>query len=188
MKILFWVVALFALAVGLVVAARYNEGYALVVLPPWRVEIALNLLVILVIAAFILFYSLVRLVGGAVQMPERVRQYRLARQRERAQETLTSALESYFEGHYARAEQAAAHSIALGEHKRLSTVIAARAAHEQRAYDRRDHYLRELAEMGLDDDALRVATEAAFLPDDHRAQYPLAEGENPNLPSKIGRP
>jgi HemY protein len=185
MKILFWVVALFALAVGLVVAARYNEGYALLVLPPWRVEIALNLLVILVIAAFILFYSVVRLVGGAVQMPERVRRYRLARRRDRAQETLTEALESYFEGDYARAEQAAARSIALGEHRRLSTVIAARAAHEQRAYDRRDRYLRELAEMGRDDDALRVATEAALLPDDGRDQHPLAEVESANLPAKI---
>ena len=66
----------------------------LVVLPPYRVEIALNLLVVLVIAGFFLFYSLVRLVGGAVQMPARVRQYRLARRRDKAQEALLSALEA----------------------------------------------------------------------------------------------
>ena len=188
MKVLFWVVALFALAVGLVVAARYNEGYVLVVLPPYRVEIALNLLVVLVIAGFFLFYSLVRLVGGAVQMPARVRQYRLARRRDKAQEALLSALEAYFEGRHSQAEQAATRSIALGEHLRLSRVIAARAAHELRAYDRRDRYLRDLAATGADDDALRVATEGAFLPDERRGQDPLAaSAENPNLPARIDR-
>ena len=43
MKILIWVIALFVLAVGFVVAARYNDGYVLIVLPPYRVEVALNL-------------------------------------------------------------------------------------------------------------------------------------------------
>ncbi|MGZ8266800.1 MAG: heme biosynthesis HemY N-terminal domain-containing protein, partial [Burkholderiales bacterium] len=146
MKTLFWVIALFALAVGLVVAARYNDGYVLVVLPPYRVEIALNLLLIALAAAFIVLYSIVRLVTSAVEIPSRVRQYRLARRRDRAQETLLSALESYFEGRYARAEQAATRSMELGEHERLCAVIAARAAHELRAYDRRDRYLRELDE------------------------------------------
>jgi HemY protein len=188
-KVLFWVVALFALAVGLVVAARYNEGYALVVLPPYRVEIALNLLVLLVIAGFVLFYSVVRLVGGAVQMPARVRQYRLARRRETAQETLLSALEAYFEGRYAQAEQAATRSIALGEHQRLSRVIAARAAHELGAYDRRDRYLRDLGAGGAEDDVLRAATEAALLYAEARAQDPLAgRAGNVNLPARIDRP
>jgi HemY protein len=172
-KILFWVVALFALAVGLVIAARYNEGYALVVLPPYRVEIALNLLAILIIAAFVLFYSLVRLVGGAVQVPARVRQYRVARRHDRAREALLTALESYFEGRYSRAEQSAMRSIALGEHKRLSRVIAARAAHELRAYERRDQHLRALAEGLPADDALRVVTQAELLLDERRAQDAL---------------
>ena len=52
-KTLFWVIALFALAVGLVVAARYNDGYVLIVLPPYRVEIALNLLLVLLAGGFV---------------------------------------------------------------------------------------------------------------------------------------
>ena len=186
MKVLFWVVALFALAVGLVVAARYNEGYVLVVLPPYRVEIALNLLVLLVIGGFVLFYSLVRLVGGAVQMPARVRRYRLARRRETAQEALLSALEAYFEARYTQAEQAATRSIALGEHLRLARVIAARAAHELGAYDRRDRYLRDLASTGAEDDVLRAATESALLNDATRERDALAgRAGTVNLPARI---
>jgi len=168
MKVLIWVVALFALAAGLVVAARYTEGYVLVVLPPYRVEIALSLLLILFVGAFIVLYSAVRLVSGAVQVPAKVRQYRLARRRDKAQETLLSALESFFEGRYTRAEQAAQRSLALGEHKRLSAVIAARAAHELRAFDRRDGYLRELADGAPEGDTLRVVTEAELLLEERR--------------------
>jgi len=43
MRGLFWVVGLFAVAVGLVLAARYNNGYVLLVLPPWRAELSLKI-------------------------------------------------------------------------------------------------------------------------------------------------
>jgi len=38
MRAIVWILVLFALAVGLVIAARYNSGLVLIVLPPWRVE------------------------------------------------------------------------------------------------------------------------------------------------------
>lgn len=173
MKTLFGLIALFALAVGLVVAARYNDGYALIVLPPYRVEIALNLLLVLLAAMFVVLYSLVRLVSGAVQMPARVLQYRLARRREKAQSSLIAALEAYFEGRYAKAEQAALQSIELGEHARLSAVLAARAAHELRAYDRRDRHLERAMRGAPEDDPLRIVTEAELLLDERRPQDAL---------------
>jgi HemY protein len=153
-KALLWVIALFALAVGLVVSARYNEGFVLVVLPPYRVEVSLNLLFVLLAAAFVVLYTFMRLVTTAVQTPSRVRQYRLARRRESAQTALIAAVEAYFEGRYAKAEQAASQSIELDQHRRLSLVLAAHAAHELRAYDRRDAYLEQAAEGAPEDDAL----------------------------------
>ncbi|HYH41557.1 MAG TPA: heme biosynthesis HemY N-terminal domain-containing protein, partial [Burkholderiales bacterium] len=173
MKTLFWVIALFALAVGLVIAARYNEGYALIVLPPYRVEIALNLLLLVLAGSFVVLYSVVRLVSGAVQMPSRVRQYRLARRHEKAQTSLIAALEAYFEGRYAKAEQAALQSIELGEHARLSAVLAARAAHELRAYDRRDRHLERAMRGAPEDDPLRIVTEAELLLDERRPEDAL---------------
>ena len=47
MRTLLWIVAIAALAVGLTLAARYNTGYVLLVLPPYRVEFSLNLLLVL---------------------------------------------------------------------------------------------------------------------------------------------
>lgn len=173
MKTLFWIIAIFALAAGLVVAARYNDGYALIVLPPYRIEVALNLLLVLLAAGFVVLYSLLRIVTGAVFIPSRVRQYRLARRREKAQSLLLAALEAYFEGRYAKAEQAASQSIALGENTRLSAVVAARSAHELRAYDRRDTYLEQATQGAPDEDALRIITEAELLLEQRRAQDAL---------------
>src|SRR5262249_14874122 len=151
-KALFWLISIFVLAVGLVVAARYNEGYVLVVLPPYRVEIALNLLLILLAVGFVFLYSFARIVTGAVTMPSRVRQYRLARRGEKAQSSLIAALEAYFEGRYARAERAALQSIELEENVRLSAIVAARAAHELRAYERRDTHLARAGREAPEDD------------------------------------
>src|SRR5687767_3890343 len=111
-----------------------------------------------------------RLVTAGLMMPARVRQYRLARRREKAQSSLLAALEAYFEGRYARAEQAAVQSIELGENARLSAIVAARAAHELRAYDRRDNHLARAAQDAPEDDPLRLVTAAELLPEERRPQ------------------
>ena len=49
MKGLLWVLALFALAVGISLAAHVNDGYVLLVLPPYRAEISLNLAILLLL-------------------------------------------------------------------------------------------------------------------------------------------
>jgi HemY protein len=172
-KALFWITALFAVAVGLVVAARYNEGYVLLVVPPYRIEVALNLLLLLLAVGFVLLFVVVRLISTALLMPSRVRQYRLARRRDKAQSSLLSALEAYFEGRYAKAEQDAQQAIELGENVRLAAVVAARAAHELRAYNRRDAHLERAALDAPDTDPLRAITQAELLLDQRRPQEAL---------------
>jgi HemY protein len=173
MKALFWIILLFALAVGLVIAARYNEGYVLIALPPYRIEFALSLLLVLLAAGFILLHSAVRLISSALLMPSRVRQYRLARKRDKAQSSLFEALEAYFAGRYAKAEQTAQQAIEIGENVRLAAIVAARAAHELRAYERRDSYLERAALDAPEHDSLRHITQAEFLLDQHRPQEAL---------------
>ena len=46
MKGLFWAIGAFALAVGISIVLRANDGYALLVLPPYRVEMSLALLAV----------------------------------------------------------------------------------------------------------------------------------------------
>jgi HemY protein len=172
MKTLVWIVGIVALAVAVTLAARYNAGYLLLVLPPWRVEFSLNMLIVLLIGGFAAVYGLMRAVSATVRLPEQVREYRLARRREKARSALLEALNEYFAGRYGRAEQAASASLALDEHPGLAAVIAARAAHELRAYERRDAFLRRAADAASGGELAPIVTAAELLIDERR--YPEA--------------
>jgi HemY protein len=169
-----WIIALFALAAGLVAAARYNAGYVLLVLPPYRAELSLNLLLLMLAAAFAVGYALIRVVSGMLRLPAQVRQYRANRRRQTAQAMLLDALQEYFSGRYAKAEKAAAGLIEMEEHAGLCAILAARAAHGLRAFERRDAYLARAAALAPADAAARVVTEAELLLDQRRAQDAVA--------------
>jgi len=162
MRVLFWVLAIFALAAGLVVAARYNTGYALLVFPPYRIELSLNLLALLVVGSALLAYVLIRVIAVTLGLPSRVRRYRRDRHRARQQAALLEALRESLAGRYARAEKAA-ESVTLPEYASLAAVIAAKAAHALRAFDRRDAHLARARALPDEDDTARVVAEAEFL-------------------------
>ena len=50
MRGLFWALVLSGLAVAVALGARTNDGYVLLVVPPWRAEISLNLFIIVLLA------------------------------------------------------------------------------------------------------------------------------------------
>jgi HemY protein len=172
MKTAIWIVGIATLAVALTLAARYNSGYALLVLPSYRIELSLNLLLVLAVVTFAIGYLVVRAVLAALVLPRRVREYRLARRKEKARSALLEALHEYFAGRYGRAEKAAAVSLEAGEQPVLSAVLAARSAHQLRAHERRDGYLAKAASVP-DEQLARLMTEAELLLDDRRHQEAL---------------
>ncbi len=163
MKWLFWIVSLFATAAGLAILARYNHGYVLVTYAPYRYEFSLNFLIILVIAAFLVFHGLIQIATTTLGLPEKVRSYRLHRLRNRARSAMHQALTAYFEGRYNAAEKAAANALTEGEWPALSSVIAARSAHELRHFEARDRYLKLTDEAGTEAQLLRPITQAELL-------------------------
>jgi len=172
-RALTWLIVIAALAVGLTLAAAYNRGYALLVLPPYRVEISLNFLLIVLALGFVAGYALVRAAVAALRLPGRVREYRAARRREKAWATLLEALQEYLAGRYRRAEQAAAACLESRQFDGLAALLAARAAHELRDYERRDAYLAR-AEAASADAPARIVTAAELMLEEHRHQDALA--------------
>src|SRR5487761_2549173 len=79
MRGLMWVLAVFALAVGLSLAAHLNNGYAILVFPPYRAELSLNFAILLGLAGFTLGYLLLRLVVHTLRLPLHVRNFRARR-------------------------------------------------------------------------------------------------------------
>ena len=146
MKFLLWTIAVIAVAVGLVTAAlRSSAGYLQIVWPPYRTELSLVMVVVILAAAFALAYLLVRLLVAVVGMPQQVREYREARRKTKAQAAIAGALHEFFSGRFARAERAAQQAMSLDEQPGLAAMLAAHAAHELRAMDRRDAYLAQAA-------------------------------------------
>ena len=174
MKALLWLLALAALAVGLTVASRYSSGYVLVVLPPYRAELSANLLVLLVIAGYLFFYLLTRFVANAIRMPEQVREFRETRRRERGRRALNDAIGALFVGRFARAEKSAVEALELRESPILSAVIAARAAHELKAFDQRDQYLAQASREPSPDTDLAHVAQAELLAEQQRFDDALA--------------
>ena len=69
MKGLLWLTLLFALAVGISLAMHVNDGYVLLVMPPYRAEISLNLAILLVLLAFAVLYAFLRAAALTLSLP-----------------------------------------------------------------------------------------------------------------------
>jgi len=164
MRYLLWILLLFATAVGLV-AASHGSGYVLLVYPPYRIELSLMLFVVLLALGFVATHGLLRLVFLVLQLPGRVRKFRLERARTKARELLDEALNAFFAGHYAAAEKASARAIELGDDSALHPIIAARSAHELREYEKRDAYLSATEGRTGGDDTLRLIAATKFMLD-----------------------
>jgi len=168
MRAILWILGLFALAVGLVIIARYNNGYVLVILPPWRAEVSLNLAMVLALGLFVALYAVVRAVVITATMPARVHLFQKRRSEARARATFNEALINFFEGRFGRAEKAAAAALKAGESPALSAILAARAAHGMRAFATRDKYLARSTGADSEDDAMKLMAQAEMLLDERR--------------------
>ena len=141
MRSLFWLLAVFAAAVALVLLGRADSSYVLFILPPYRVEVSMLFFAIALFTVLLVCYAVLRLLGHAVSLPNYVSAYRARRRRERAHAALASALQAYYEGRYARAEKEATIAFEGGPSPALAALLAARAAHQMREYPRRDQWL-----------------------------------------------
>jgi HemY protein len=128
MRALIWLLTLAALAVGLGLAARYNDGYALLVVPPWRVEVSINLLILILVGGFVLFYLLLRAIFHTLHLPVAVREFRARRRRDKAENALREALRYQFEGRFGHALRSAALAYDAGHAPGLAALLAMNAA------------------------------------------------------------
>lgn len=150
MKTLFWALAALALAVALTLAARYGNGYVVLVFPPYRAELSLGLAIFLILAAFLLVHGLLRLAAGTLGIPARARAFRQERQKEKARADALSGMLAFAAGRHAEAETLAAAALEQGEEAEICALLAARSAHALGAPDRRDAYLGRIGKTRAD--------------------------------------
>jgi HemY protein len=161
-----------AAAIGIAVTARFNPGNVVLFYPPHRIDMSLNLFVVLAAALFVALYYLARAIGATLQMPERVAAYRQRKREREGNKGLRDALKALFEGRFGHAEKAAMRAAELPENAGLAALIGARAAHRMREPARRDAWLAGV----VHDNALKTArlmTVTELLVDEHQPEAAL---------------
>ncbi len=146
MRGLLWVLALFALAVGISLAMHVNDGYVMLVMPPYRAEVSLNLAMLLGLLAFVVFYAFLRAAALTLSLTRRVRVFRDRRQRDRSQEAFGDAVLLLFEGRFSQSLKRAAESHDSGHAPALAALVAARAAQSLGEAEKRKEWLERAAQ------------------------------------------
>jgi HemY protein len=174
MRGLAWLVAIFSLAVAASLIARYSEGYVLVMAPPWRIELSLVLAVAALLAAFLLLYLLLRMLGGVISLPQQAQIFRSRKQVEKGRAAMANAVLAYMEGRYGHAEKAAKQAVDLGEAPLQNALLAAGAAHRVRNFERRDAWLKRAETFESGNPTARLMTTAEMLLEEGRHNEALA--------------
>ena len=180
MRLLLRLLALFATAVGLAVASRFNPGNVVFFFPPYRIDLSLNFFLLLAVLLFWLTYLLLNALAVTQNMPGRVAAYRREKHEREGNRALRDALKAFFEGRFGHAEKAAARAVDSPDNAGISALIGARAAHRMQQSARRDDWLRRIE----DDTTLRTArlmTSLELLVDDHQPDGALNAVNELNL-------
>ncbi|WP_321840381.1 heme biosynthesis protein HemY [Paraburkholderia bannensis] len=156
---LLWLALLFAVAVALATVGRFDAGQVLLVYPPYRVDVSLNLFVVGIVVAFLLLYAILRFVRNVVTMPRRVAAYRARARKEKANSALRDAVGNLYAGRFSRAEKAARDSLVDEKNKGAAGLIAANAAHRLHEYARRDDWLTQVEDPELQEARLMATAD-----------------------------
>jgi HemY protein len=105
MRVVIWLLVLFAVAAGAALFVSTNPGTVTVFWPPYRVDVSLNLVLLALVVAFVVAHFVLGTVSTLGGLPEQAQRWR-ALQRERAvQGHLVDALFSLAGGRYVRASE-----------------------------------------------------------------------------------
>lgn len=146
MRIFLSLVILFAAAIGLAVGARVNPGNVVFFYPPYRVDMSLNLFIVLMALLFAVLFAILNAIRSTQQMPQRVAAYRREKRDREGNRAMRDALKALFEGRFGHAEKASTRAAESPDNAGLSALIAARAAHRIGHPERRDIWLAKAQE------------------------------------------
>ena len=161
MRTSLWTLLVFVAAVGLALVLRDHSGNVLIVAQPWRIELSLTLAVLLIIASFVIFHVVLRVLGWIGHGPERFRSWRGLRFQKRDHELLEKGWINVLEGRYVEAEKDLTKLLGRtrsSSRKVLADLASARASHHLGEYARRDEALALARESAANDPRLREAT------------------------------
>lgn len=107
MRAALWFLGLFAVAVALALFASGNAATITVFWPPHRLDLSLNLVVVLLLLLFVLLHAALKALSALFSLPSQARQWRMRHQEQAMHGMLLEALSSLIAGRFLRARKAA---------------------------------------------------------------------------------
>ena len=173
MRGVFWFILLFAVAVLAATTLGANDGIVTLAWRGWRADLSLNLMVVLLVVAYLAFAAMLRGLEALLKLPQRASEWRRLQRERAAHRGLREALVEMSAARYGRARKAAEHTLSiLGESTgdvpdavELAVavrLVAAESLHRLQDRERRDVLLEQTLAQA-DAAGLRVAADGARL-------------------------
>jgi len=193
MRLTIWFVLLFGVAVVAASTLGTNDGLASFYWGSWRLDVSLNLFLLVLLATCFLIVGVIQAVSSLVGLPKRAREWRTARRDRTGQAALRDALAQYFGGRYTRAQKSAERALAIqaetpelaqdNEFTVLGHLLAAGSAHRLQNRAARDEALRLALQIAAHSPAARSAEEGARL---LAAEWALDDRDAPRATQLLG--
>ncbi|MBQ0937079.1 heme biosynthesis HemY N-terminal domain-containing protein [Ideonella paludis] len=140
MRGVIWLILLFTVAVVSASVLGPNDGLVSIYQGAWRVDLSLNLFLLLLVAAVVLTFVAFQAISGLLALPTRAQAWREQKRERAAHAALREALTELFAARYARAQRAADQALLLQSHvpelarepqfTTLAQLIAASSLHQ----------------------------------------------------------
>lgn len=158
MRAALWLIGLFGMAVAAALFAGSNQGTVTLFWAPYRLDLSLNLAIVLIVLTFVLLYAALRALSAMLRMPQQARRWR-QQQKERAMhQSLLEALSHLQAGRFLRARKSALAALAMEESlaqahaavphgarlRAAANMVAADASHALQDSPQRDAHWREV--------------------------------------------
>ncbi|MGE8397039.1 MAG: heme biosynthesis protein HemY, partial [Comamonas sp.] len=154
MRAAIWFVVLFALAVALALFAGNNQGIASFFWHPYRVDLSLNMVLLLLITVFALGYAALRGFSALVMLPHHAKRWRQQQKERQMYQALVESMSHLQAGRYVRAHKSAASLLKLSDELRtehanipqdaslraIAHMLAADSAHALRDVEARNQH------------------------------------------------
>ena len=160
MRAALWLLALFGVAVAAALFAGNNQGSITLYWPPYRVDLSLNLVVLLLVGGFTTVYAALRALAALLELPHQARRWRVQQKERAMHHALLDALTHMLAGRFLRSRKSALASLsqesalqAAGEPvphgkqlRALAHLIAAESSHALQDRATRESHLQNALE------------------------------------------
>ncbi len=142
MKLLITFIIGLVLALLIGIFASHNEGYLVFSVADWTIQTSVNLFVVTIFIAFVVFYFLLRFFARLISASKDFRNYKDKKDKMRSAHLLGEGMTALIEGNWKKAESSLKKGATYSENPSLNYLAAARAAQQMGATERRDQYLK----------------------------------------------